>query len=285
MFSHPYELYTLFTIPNWRARCRKAACYIAEMWSDMLPDYLIELLAEFDYVFAGDDHALRDVAKLINRPCAHLPLAVDVLKFCPASFQGERPIDVRNLGRRSPITHQALLDDSDRRQSFYFYDTVGASGVGLSDRSFHVDNPSEHRRILATLLKRSRFYITNRGYANRPGPDVESARFYEGAAAGAVMIGEAPRSDGFARQFDWVDAVIPAPFDAPDIARLMADLNRDPERLAASRRNNVYHAALRHDWLHRIQVVLEKLELQPTGNMRDRAMRLDEVASRTMSTR
>ena len=37
VFSHTYELYSLATIPNWRQRCRKAACYIIEVWSDMLP--------------------------------------------------------------------------------------------------------------------------------------------------------------------------------------------------------------------------------------------------------
>src|ERR1700694_464903 len=38
VFSHTYELYSLAAIPNWRRRCRKAACYINEVWSDMLPD-------------------------------------------------------------------------------------------------------------------------------------------------------------------------------------------------------------------------------------------------------
>ena len=45
VFSHIFELYSLATIPNWRQRCRKAACFITEVWSDMLPEYLLELLA------------------------------------------------------------------------------------------------------------------------------------------------------------------------------------------------------------------------------------------------
>ena len=47
VFSHTYELYSLATIPNWRQRCRKAACFISEVWSDMLPEYLFELLSAF----------------------------------------------------------------------------------------------------------------------------------------------------------------------------------------------------------------------------------------------
>src|SRR5262245_62376507 len=42
VFNHTYELYSLEMIRNWRKRCRKAACFITEVWSDMLPKYLLE---------------------------------------------------------------------------------------------------------------------------------------------------------------------------------------------------------------------------------------------------
>jgi hypothetical protein len=287
VFSHTYELYSLSTIPNWRQRCRKAACFISEVWSDMLPEYLLELLSAFDHIFIGHRHPVEDVARITGRPCTYLPLAVDVLRFAPLSCDQPRPIEVCNLGRRSPITHKALLDDTERRHSFYYYDTVAASGAGLKNRTFHVDNPQEHRRKLATLLKHSCYYIANRSYANKPeftaGRDEVSARFYEGAAAGAVMIGEAPRTGEFERQFDWPDAVIHAPFDSPDIDRILAGLNGDPERLRAVRRNNVRHAAQRHDWLHRIQVVFDALGFAPTEKMRARAKRLELIASNALA--
>ena len=178
------------------------------------------------------------------------------------------PIDVCNIGRRSSVTHQALLEDAERQRRFYYYDTVAASGVDLKHRTFRVDSPHEHRRMLATILKNSRYFIAHRSYVNRPefteGREEVSARFYEGAAAGTVMIGEAPRVEEFKRQFDWPDAVIHVPFDSPDIGRILADLDGDPERLRAIRRNNAREAALRHDWLHRIQVVFDVLGLAPT---------------------
>ncbi len=283
VFSHAHELYSLATIPNWRQRCRKAACFITEVWSHMLPEYLLELLAAFDHIFIGNHHSVKDVARIAGRPCTYLPLAVDVLRFAPISCDQPRPIEVCNLGRRSPVTHQALLRDAERRQSFYYYDTVAASGADLKDRTFHVDSPQEHRRMLATLLKHSCYYIANRSYANKPefteGHDEISARFYEGAAAGTVMIGEAPRTEEFKQQFDWSGAVIHMPFDSPDVSCILADLNGDPERLRAVRRNNVREAAQRHDWLHRIQVVFDTLGLEPTGEMRARAKRLKQVAS------
>ena len=153
----------------------------------------------------------------------------------------------------------------------------------MKHRTFRVDSPHEHRRLLATILKHSRYYIANRSYANEPefggGREETSARFYEGAAAGTVMIGEAPRTDEFKRQFEWPDAVIHLPFDSPDIGDILADLDSDPERLRAVRRNNVREAALRHDWLQRIQVVFDVLGLTPSEGMRARAQRLHEIAS------
>ena len=285
VFSHSYELYALATIPNWRQRCRKAACFIAEVWSDKLPGYLLELLSDFDHVFIGHSNAVQDVARITGRPCTYLPIAADVLRFTPASLDQPRPIDVCNIGRRSPITHRALLDDAERRQTFYYYDTVAASGSDLKDRTFRVDNAAEHRRMLATLLTRSRYSFAHRGFVNRPeftaGREEISARFYEGAAAGTVIIGDAPRSQEFKRQFDWPNAVVHAPFDSPDIADILADLDSDPARLLAIRRDNIRETAARHDWLHRIMTVFDVLGLSPTEEMQARAHRLDEIVRQT----
>jgi hypothetical protein len=281
VFSHTYELYSLATIPNWRQRCRKAACFITEV--NLLPEYLIELLSAFDHVFVGTHHNVQNVARITGRPCTYLPPAVDVPRFTPTSLDQARPIYICNLGRRSPVTHHALLEEAERQQLFYYFDTVAASGFDLKQRTFRVDSPHEHRLMLATILKHSRYYIANRSYINQPeftgGRDEISARFYEGAAAGAVMVGEAPRTEEFEQQFDWPDAVIHVPFDSPDIGRILGDLSGDSDRLQSVRRNNVREAALRHDWLHRIRAVFEIFDLAPTEEMRARAQRLDRIAS------
>ena len=223
IFSNAFELYSLATLPNWRQRCRKAACFITEVWTDQLPEYLLELLSGFDHIFLGLQHCVDDVARNTGRPCSHLPLATDVLRFAPAMPNQPRPIEVCNIGRRSPVTHRALLADAERRDSFYYYDTVAASGSDLKQRTFRVDNAAEHRLMLATILKHSRYFIANRSHVNNPeftaGRDEISARFYEGVAAGTAMIGEAPRTEAFQRQFDWPDAVIHLPFDSPDVCR------------------------------------------------------------------
>jgi glycosyl transferase family 1 len=137
--------------------------------------------------------------------------------------------------------------------------------------------------MLATILNHSCYFIANRSRIDNPeftaGCHEISARFYGGVAAGTVMIGEAPRTEEFKRQFDWPDAVIHVPFDAPDICSVLADLNGDPKRLRTVRRNNAREAALRHDWLHRIRTVFDTFGFAPTEEMRARAQRLDRIAS------
>jgi hypothetical protein len=109
--------------------------------------------------------------------------------------------------------------------------------------------------------------------------DEISGRFYEGAAAGTVMLGEPPRTAEFERQFGWKDAVIRLPFDSPDVERVLLELDADPERLARIRRENVHNAALRHDWVHRLRTVFETVGIPPTEAMLAREKRLQALAA------
>jgi hypothetical protein len=283
IFNHPYELYALATVPGWRERCKAAACFVSEIWIQTLPGYLLELLAQFDHVFVGMQQTVGEVAKIIGRPCTYLPLSTDVLRFSPLPGNPTRVIEVCNIGRRSEVTHAALMKRARARQIFYYYDTVAPSGADKKQRTFSVSNPSEHRLLLANLLQRSRFYVANRSRINEPeftkGRDEISARFYEGAAAGAVMVGEPPRTEEFQRQFDWPDALIRLPFDSADAGELLAGIDADPARVLRIRRDNVKNAALRHDWVHRLRTVFETLGLAPTPAMLAREERLRALAA------
>ena len=288
IFNNTHELYTLATIPGWRKRCRYAACFITEVWLHLLPRYLLEMLCDFDHIFIGAYHSVAEVGRITGRPCSYMPPGVDVLRFNPAPQFPQRAIDVYNIGRRSPVTHRALMRAAQAREMFYCYDTVAASGTDQKQRTFRVQDASEHRQMLASMLQRSRYFFANRARVNEPaytqGRDEIAARFYEGAAAGAVMIGEAPRLDSFAQQFDWPDSVIHVPFDSPDITAILARLDEDPARLARIRRNNMVNAALRHDWLYRIRTVFDTFGLPPTPAMLARQQRLQALAALPEST-
>ncbi len=283
VFNHTHELYALRTIPEWRARCRAAVCYVTEVWAHLLPGYLLELLGQFDHIFVGTRHCAEAVARICGRPCTYLPQAVDVLRFSPWPDRPVRTIDVCNIGRRSAVTHEALVRLAAERRVFYYFDTfAGGAGKDQKQRTFRVADAAQHRLLLADLLRRSRYFITHRSRINEPehtGKYEEIAgRFYEGAAAGAVMLGEAPNTEEFRNQFGWQDAVIRVPFDCADIGRVLAELDGQPERLARIRNENARNAALRHDWLHRLEHIFKTLGIPPTTAMRERRRRLDELA-------
>lgn len=287
-FNNAYELYALSAVPDWRKRSRIAACYVSEIVDiKQVPKYLLELLRRFDHIFVADSHAVDGIRRISGRPCTYLPLAADVIKFAPYPHTPERSIDVCSVGRRSEATHQALLAGSAERGFFYHYDTVEASGINLKQRTFRVQDAREHRMLLASLLKRSRYCFAYRGLVNDPevtnGREDMSARFYEASAAGAVMLGQPANIPEFWEQFDWPDVVIDLPYGSADVMKVIDQLDRDPARVARIRRANVSNAARRHDWLYRLWKVYETLGLQPTQRMLDRRNQLESIAAQAES--
>ena len=284
VFNHPHELFNLNAVQGWRERSCFAAAYICEAWDARLPEYLLELLQPFDHIFLGVEGACAAVARITGRPCTYLPMGVDALRFAP-NPSAERPIDVCGIGRRSDITHAALLELARREGRFYYYDTMRRSAgprSGGAAVTFGVIDAKEHRLLLANLLKRSRYFIANRAWADSPGltrgKDEIACRFYEGAAAGAVMLGEPPDTDDFRTEFDWPDAVVRTPFNAPDIADTIHALDADPSRTARIRVNGVVNALRRHDWSNRLGDLLKVAGLPPTAAFRARTAELESTA-------
>jgi Glycosyl transferases group 1 len=279
VFSQPHQLFALSCVPEWRKRCRKAACFLVEAWTALLPGYLLELLSEFDHVFIGARHVIPAVSKMIGRPCTYMPQGVDSLRFCPWPDRPLRSIDVCNIGRRSTVTHQKLLEAARQGKLFYYYDTIKPAAKQLT---FRVSSSPDHRLLLANLLKRSRYFVANRARANEPeltrGSDEIAGRFFEGAASGAIIIGDPPNTPEFRERFDWPDAVVPIPFDAPDVLKRIEELDADPARQARIRRDNVVNALLRHDWVHRLRTILDAVGIDPPARMLAREARLKALA-------
>jgi len=285
VFNHPHELFNLNAVQDWRAKSRFAAAYLCEAWEARLPEYLLELLQPFDHIFLGVQGAVDAVARITGKPCTYLPMGVDALRFAPNPGASERPIDVCGIGRRSDVTHAALLELARKEGRFYYYDTMRRSAgarAGGAAVTFGVIDAKEHRLLLANLLKRSKYFIANRAWADTPGltrgKDEIACRFYEGAAAGTVMLGEPPDTEDFRAEFDWVDAVVRTPFNAPNIADTIHALDKDPARIARIRAGGVVGALSRHDWSHRLTELLKVAHYAATPAMRARAAELDATA-------
>lgn len=266
---------SLNTIKNWRKKCRKAACYVIEFWQDIVEDWpFLELLKDFDHIFLAVNHSTNAIANITGRPCTYLPPGVDTIKFCPYPHFPHRSIDVCYIGRRSPVTHKILLNHAERENFFYFYDT---------SKNFNILEPREHRLFLANTLKRSRYFVANKANADqvwKTGKNMEVGyRFFEGAAAGTLMIGAPPTTDVFNQLFDWSDAVIRIPFNASNIIEIIKDIDTQSDRLIRIRQNNIINSLLKHDWIYRWKKILEEIGLEPTQAMLSREKYLQKLAN------
>ena len=199
---------------------------------------------------------------------------MDALKLCPYPGAPKRVIDFYAMGRRHPETHEALLRRADAGDWYYVYDTVP---------NCFVASHAEHRGRLADMIKRSRFFLVNAARyddAERTGGQQElGLRFFEGAAAGAVLIGDAPNNASFNEYFGWQDSVIPLPLDPDNVVDIIAELDADPRRLERISKTNVVNSLRKHDHVYRWGQVLSIVGLKETTAMERRRRELAELAA------
>ena len=273
------DLPDINAVENWKEKCKTSVCWIDEMWAAQLPwhKYWLHALNRFDHIFVTCFGTVDPLSKTLGRPVRWLPGAVDTLRFTPYPDPPARPIDVYSIGRRCEQIHRRFLQAAERKQIFYIYDTF--LGASLSK----VYDYRQHRQHLANVAKRSRYFVVAPGKVDSKGEtngqSEVGGRYYEGSAAGAVMIGQAPHSETFQHLFPWSDAVIRIEPDGCNVMDVLADLASDPGRVAAAAQRNAVGALLRHDWIYRWKEVLDVAGLEPTAGMVSREGHLKDLAA------
>jgi hypothetical protein len=272
------DLIHLPAVKGWRKRCQTSVCWIDEIWVASLArlkSWLPAALDAFDHIVIGFQGTVEPLSEMLGRPCHFVPIAVDTLRFSPFPRQLPRSIDILSVGRRRAEIHRACSQFADRAGLFYVHDTFNGSDA-------EVDDHREHRGMLANMIKHSRFFIVAPAKAGTEegsrGQVEVGLRYYEGAAGGAVMVGESPACDAFRTLFDWQDAVIDVTPDGSDVVDVLGRLNLDPDRVADIGRHNATEALLRHDWVYRWEKILEIVGLKPTPALLARKARLLELA-------
>ena len=246
-----WDLPYINAIEHWRDHCKISVCWLDELWVSDISDYKYWLpaLRQFDYVFVGYRGTASPLSHAANRTCFWLPGGVDALRFGPSSDPADRAVDVYSIGRRYDSIHRQLLTAAERGEVFYVYDSH--VGGGMTE----VHDYRQHRELFANIAKRSRYFVVAAAKMDQPdyrqGQVEVGYRYYEGAAAGAVMIGDYPDCDAYRELTGWPDAVIQIQPDGSDTMDVLKQLGSDPERLAAISRRNAKEALLRHDWYHR----------------------------------
>ncbi len=272
------SLVILEKIKGWRDHVRTAICWVHEVWHSWLADPrthgILPVLERFDRVIVGLKSSRSKLSELLRVPCDYVQAGIDAIRFCPYPNPPQRFIDFYSMGRRSQETHEALLEWASDRDKYYMYDTVQSlAALGID----------AYRTHLASLIQRTRYFSANKARVDNPevtaGQDEIGLRYFEGAAAGTIMMGETPRhSEAFHELFNWPDAVIDVPFGSRDMAEVIDALENDPERVARIRYNNVINSLTRLDWVHSWRRILELCDLLPTDEMVERERRLRHLA-------
>ena len=281
VLDNPFQFHLLESVKGWREKCRYTACFITEMWQ---PDLKMKRLfrepwSSFDHIFLGVTQCVEGLSKLIEPPVTYIPPAVDTLRFSPYPNPPQRSIDISYVGRRSPDIHHALVKRAAQDNFFYYHDTLRGK--------LEIGNPREHRILLANLFQRSRYNITNYAKFNSTeetgGTQEIGYRFFEGAAAGTVMVGLPPAGEAFPRYFDWEDPIIKVDLSGTDVVEAIAELDTQPERLKRISRRNVANCLLKHDWSYRWRDMLATFDLQPSAKVIERQKYLQELAHSILS--
>jgi len=278
-----HDFLNINAIEAWQDHCKTSVCWVDEMWAAEIPryKYWIHALKRFDHVFVGCKGTVDALSNAIGKPVHWLSGGVDTLRFSPYPNPPARVVDVYSIGRRCEGIHRNLLRMAEERSIFYIHDTFGGS---LSD----VYDYKQHRDLFSNVTKRCRYFVVAPGkvdFSDETRGQAEIGhRYYEGAAAGAVMIGQAPSGNAFGEMFPWPDAVIQVQPDGSDVIEVVTRLESSPERAFAISQRNAAEALLRHDWAYRWKQIFLVAGLEPLPAMEARAQRLKELAAIALSS-
>jgi len=266
-------------VREWKKHCQVSVCWIDELWAHEVSSYKywLPLLNEFDHVVLGLKGSVPAVSGALGRACHFVRGGVDAIRFSPYPEPPARVIDVYSIGRRYEGIHQRLLRLAGERKLFYVHDTLQNTG------DIEMQDHRQHRDLYANIAKRSRFFMVAVAKVDlqehTQGQIEVPFRYFEGAAAGCVLLGQSPDCDSFQEMFNWPDAVIEVQADGSDVVEVLAKLAARPGALDRISRRNAAETLRRHDWVYRWKQILAIAGLEPTAAMKAREARLQELAA------
>ncbi|MEL4894909.1 glycosyltransferase [Crocosphaera sp. Alani8] len=275
---NPAHLSMLTAIPEWRERFDVVAAYVIDAWD--LQIYPKEI-SEIDHLFVPVQECVRELSQEFNIGVSLLPFGADVLRY--SSTDAERPIDVMSFGRNPVNFHLQLTETLNDSVSHYlYYRHPGLCGNWLPDTSqYEGRGDHELRRLFHKMIQRSKIilafdplYQTDQIYETRKvnsrkwkfRHSILSLRWFEGCAAGCVILGKRPQTPLFDDIMGWKDSAIELPDDESQWIPFTLDLLADDVRLATIRQRNYEQTLAHHDWRYRIHDIFNTLNLKvPQG--------------------
>ena len=244
-----FSMNTLTGVRGLRSACRKLVVYVYDSWPEDVHWFRRNrrLWDACDHLFVSFPEAVDAYARFLDCPVEYLPQAIDPYRFHPDRV--DRPLDIVSIGRRIPEAHRLLREVADRHDLFYYYTRVeSAQAIDLEDSYALV------ARILQSTRASVCWPVSQRTGRNRTISPV-TVRWFEAAASGVVVLGEAPSTgefrelfpyEGFVRRLDLTD---PARFERTVLEALNGDDRPERRQLAD-------HVRTAHSWEARLATIL-----------------------------
>ena len=262
------DLALLGAMKDWRRKSRYAICWIHELWIEDISRLggMLRVLEQFDLVICSLYYTAEKLREALKSPdVMYLPWGVDTLEFAPVMEPSLRPIDITNLGALAGATHKSILDYVKQIDGFYFFDTESGPRVARS--------PSEHRFRYANILKRSKYFLCHlaKTKLQESGGQLEfGLRYFEGLAAGCVILGSRKSTPAFDTFLGWEDSVIEMPFECSNASEFLRSLDGEADRLREISSRNVRRSLEGNDHAHRWRAIVDRLGLSEDYHMRQR---------------
>ena len=212
-----------------------------------------QALPKLDHLFVISPSLAKEVQQLHDIKVSFLPLATNT--FPLSEYPSQRSIDILSYGRTDKQTH-ALLQQFNHpdSQRLYMHSTFSGS---------EVYNVRDHVALLKRLLERSKISLCFEGgqLERFRGRSPLLYRWFEGWAAGCVIVGKKPLDSGVETLMGWQDSTLGIPDHPDEVIPFFEALLQDETRLEEISRRNYVECRLRHDWRYRLRDMLEKLHL------------------------
>ncbi len=266
-----WDLPLLERLGRVRDHADTVAVWFIETWPSTYRDRRVtqEPFHTVDRIFVGLDAAVTPLSKVLGRRVDYLPLATDTLRFGPARPGTRRAIDLIGLGRRRADQHETFLDWANEHDRLYLHDTT-AIGRPL--------DPDSHRDAIGRWYSQSKLATCN--YAQHDNTNLIGelrcmpGRLWEGLAAGAALIGDAPSTRSQIELFG-KSVVAQVPDDLRALPRFAED--QLITRSQSDINEQVRLALTGHDWAHRWRQMFQTMALPVPDELQDR---IDALALR-----
>jgi hypothetical protein len=244
-----FSIAAIASIRDLRSLCNRIAVYVLDAWPEDVHWFrrYRKLWNACDHLFVSFPEAVEPYARAVECPVEYLAQAIDPQRFHPDRV--ERPVDVVSIGRRIPEAHRLLRDVAARNDLFYYYSEVESPlAIDLE----------ESQALLARISQSAKASVcwpvsklTGRNRTISP----VTVRWFEAAACGSVVLGEAPSTGEFRALFPYdrfvrpLDVMDPARFERTVLESLDGD-DRDERRKLAD------HVRTAHSWEARLATIL-----------------------------